>query len=127
MGDTFISHQQQFYLASSGDRQKVSIHLRLITDRDKNPLFLLYLDPKEYKLCLLERLREKGLTRREIDVLFLLSKGLTNKEIGEKLFISQYTVENHLRSIYKKMNITNGTAVVHRLLQMSSTKDLFAN
>ena len=72
--------------------------------------------------CLLERSKKYGLTGREIEVVSLLSEGITNKEIGNKLFISEYTVENHLRSIYRKMGVTNRTAVVHRLMQMTSTK-----
>jgi len=121
LDETFLPHQHQFDFISPVDNLKTSIHLRLITYRDKSPLLLLCLDPEEYILCLFKRLRERGLTRREIDVVSLLSKGLTNKEIGEKLFISEYTVENHQRSIYKKMDVNNRTSVAHRLLQMALT------
>lgn len=56
-----------------------------------------------------------GLSRREAEIAGLICDGLKNKEIGEKLFISEYTVENHLRSIYRKMNVCNRTSLVHRL------------
>lgn len=49
------------------------------------------------------------LTRRELEVLKLLSIGLYNKEIGEKLEISERTVKNHISSIFRKINVTDRT------------------
>jgi DNA-binding NarL/FixJ family response regulator len=46
------------------------------------------------------------LSRREIEVLRLLGEGLTNKKIGERLFISPKTVEHHLSRIYSKLDVT---------------------
>ena len=93
--------------------------MRLIHDNTNGPLFLLFLDPEEHVLCMSRYLRGRGLTRREVEVVHLLSKGYKNAEIAEQLFISEYTVENHLRSVYRKMDVPNRTAVVHRLLQIS--------
>ena len=67
-------------------------------------------------------LKQQGLSKREREIAFLLSRGLRNKEISDKMFISEYTVENHLRSIYRKMNVTNRTGVVHCLLEMSQNR-----
>ena len=47
------------------------------------------------------------LTEREKEVLELIGKGLTNKEIAEKLAISIYTVENHNRHIFDKLAVNN--------------------
>lgn len=49
------------------------------------------------------------LTRRELEVLKLLSIGLYNKEIGKKLDISERTVKNHISSIFKKIDVTDRT------------------
>jgi DNA-binding CsgD family transcriptional regulator len=46
------------------------------------------------------------LSRREIEVLRLLGEGLTNKQIGERLFISPKTVEHHVSRIYSKLDLT---------------------
>jgi DNA-binding CsgD family transcriptional regulator len=46
------------------------------------------------------------LSRREIEVVRLLGEGLTNKGIGERLFISPKTVEHHLSRIYSKLEVT---------------------
>ena len=122
----FGPRQIQFDLVSPANKQTVSIQLRLITNRGINPLLLLCFDPEEPLSCLLKRSKKHGLTGREIEVVALLSEGLTNKEIGSRLFICEYTVENHLRSIYRKMGVTNRTAVVHRLLRMTSSKHFLA-
>lgn len=48
-----------------------------------------------------------NLTRREKEIMELLSLGLLNKEIAEKLFISTNTVKNHAKRIYKKLGTKN--------------------
>jgi DNA-binding NarL/FixJ family response regulator len=54
-----------------------------------------------------------GLTEREVEVLRLLARGLTDAQIAEVLVISPRTVNAHLRSIYRKLNITSRTAAMH--------------
>jgi DNA-binding CsgD family transcriptional regulator len=52
-----------------------------------------------------------GLTKREIDVLDALDKGWTNKEIGERLFVSAKTVDHHVSAILGKLDArTRGEA-----------------
>ena len=46
-----------------------------------------------------------GLTRREQEVLDLIREGLTNAEIGSRLFIAEKTVDNHVASVLAKMNV----------------------
>jgi len=55
------------------------------------------------------------LTHRETDIASLIVKGLTNPEIAEKLCISIRTVENHLRSIFSKVNVKNRTSLAFKL------------
>jgi len=49
----------------------------------------------------------RSLTPREREVLQLVSKGLTNKEIGAQLHIAENTVKNHLRNILEKLHLQN--------------------
>lgn len=46
-----------------------------------------------------------NLSSREVEVVESLSKGITNREVSEELFISVKTVENHLTNIYRKINV----------------------
>jgi DNA-binding NarL/FixJ family response regulator len=50
-----------------------------------------------------------GLTERELEVLRLLATGLSNREIGARLFISGNTAANHVRSILMKTGAANRT------------------
>ena len=47
------------------------------------------------------------LTPREVGVVRLVAAGLHNKEVGEKLFISEGTVKNHLRNIFEKLKLSD--------------------
>ncbi len=51
-----------------------------------------------------------GLTVRELEVLKLVAGGLTNAEAAERLIVSPYTVNMHLRSIYHKLGVSNRSA-----------------
>ena len=62
-----------------------------------------------------------GLTDREVEVLRLLAEGLSNRAIGERLYISTNTAANHVRSILIKTGAANRTqaamyAADHELL-----------
>ncbi|MGN0271397.1 MAG: LuxR C-terminal-related transcriptional regulator, partial [Lachnospiraceae bacterium] len=62
---------------------------------------LLEMDSDKVKLDLL--------TRREYEVLKLLTEGMFNKEIAMKLNISERTVKNHVSNIFKKIEVTDRT------------------
>lgn len=49
------------------------------------------------------------LSGRERDVISLLAKGMTNKEIAGKLYLSEKTVKNHLNNIFRKIDVTDRT------------------
>ena len=53
--------------------------------------------------------RESELTRREYEVLSLIAEGLNNKNIADKLFISEKTVKNHVSNIFRKINVNDRT------------------
>lgn len=55
---------------------------------------------------------EEALTPREAELLTLLAKGMTNKELGKALFISEATVKTHLAHIYSKLGVDTRAAAV---------------
>lgn len=60
-----------------------------------------------------------SLTRREKDVLLLVTQGENNKSIAEKLVVSEITVKSHLNNIFKKLNISSRTQAVLLAMQMN--------
>jgi DNA-binding NarL/FixJ family response regulator len=57
-------------------------------------------------------LSSEPLTGRELNVLELLARGKSNKEIGVSLYISETTVKSHLRSIFRKLNVLSRTEAI---------------
>ena len=54
----------------------------------------------------------KGLTPREIEILRLISTGLNNQAIAERLFISQHTVHRHVANTLTKLDVSSRSAAV---------------
>ncbi|WP_295675961.1 response regulator transcription factor [uncultured Mucilaginibacter sp.] len=52
------------------------------------------------------------LTRREKEILILIAEGLTNAEMAEKLFVSQWTIDSHRKSIMTKLNTKNTAMLI---------------
>lgn len=61
----------------------------------------------------------QNLTPREKEVLQMAAKGANNKEIANKLVLSEVTVKSHMNSIFKKLNVTNRTQAVLLAINMN--------
>lgn len=75
---------------------------RRLSERENNAAFQQHEIRRPYHL----------LTKRESEVLQLLTDGQSNRMIGETLFISEKTVKNHVSSILQKMNVNDRTQAV---------------
>jgi DNA-binding NarL/FixJ family response regulator len=54
---------------------------------------------------------EQSMTSREREIALLVAKGMSNKEIGRKLSVSEGTVKIHLHNIYQKLGVSNRTSL----------------
>ena len=61
-----------------------------------------------------EKLKELGLTPREHEILALIAAGLSNKEIAEKLFVSENTVKTHSSRLFDKMDVNRRVQAVQK-------------
>jgi len=59
-------------------------------------------------------LARTGLTPREHEILGLIAAGLSNREIGEKLFVSENTVKTHSSRVFQKLGVGRRTQAVQR-------------
>ena len=64
----------------------------------------------------------ENFTEREREVLFLLLRGLNNKEISKKLFISNHTTKAHVASIYKKLGVSNIVQAAIKSMKLGAEK-----
>lgn len=59
-----------------------------------------------------------GITPREHEILGLIAEGMSNREIGEKLFVSENTVKTHSSRIFQKLDVRRRTAAVARAREL---------
>ena len=60
------------------------------------------------------RLKEVGLTAREHEILALMAEGLSNREIGERLFVSENTVKTHSSRLFDKMQVNRRVQAIQK-------------
>ena len=70
--------------------------------------------------------RKFRLTKRELQILQLISEANSNKEIAKELYISDQTVSVHRKNIMKKLNVSNTAGLIsaayqHNLIQMKES------
>ncbi len=73
--------------------------------------------PRQIASRLAERMMRINLTSRELEILKMLSKGPTNKEIAHALGISDNTVRNHVNSIIEKLEVSDRTEAATTAIQ----------
>ncbi|HEY6659983.1 MAG TPA: response regulator transcription factor [Pyrinomonadaceae bacterium] len=59
-----------------------------------------------------ERLKDLGITKRELEILELIAQGMSNREIAEKLFVSENTVKTHSSRLFDKLSAKRRTQAV---------------
>jgi DNA-binding CsgD family transcriptional regulator len=60
------------------------------------------------------RLQQLGITARELEILEAMAAGLSNREIGERLFVSENTVKTHAARLFDKLQARRRTEAVQR-------------
>ena len=60
------------------------------------------------------RLQELAITKRELEILGLIASGLSNREIAERLFVSENTVKTHSSRLFDKLSVKRRTQAVQR-------------
>ena len=66
-----------------------------------------------------QEIEKLGISSRELDVLDLMAKGLTNEEIGDQLYISLNTVKTHTSNIFIKLDVKRRTQAVEKAKRLN--------
>ena len=98
------------YLLKDTTREEIIAAVRQIHGGDR------YL-PQAVAARLADRLIRPSLTPRELDVLRLVSRGRTNKEMASAMFISEETVKTHMKSLFQKLGVHDRAEAVSVSLQ----------
>jgi DNA-binding NarL/FixJ family response regulator len=101
------------YLLKDTPREELFGAIRLVAE-GKSPL------APGVATRLMQRMRgseEEGLSTREIEVLELVARGTSNKEIAKELWVSETTVKSHMLHIFDKLGVTDRTAAVTAALK----------
>ena len=64
------------------------------------------------------KIEQLGLSRREYEILIEIANGLSNKEIGEKLFLSESTVKTHVSNLFVKLDVKRRTQAIQIAKEM---------
>lgn len=65
-----------------------------------------------------QRLKNLGITKRELEILELIAQGMSNREIAEKLFVSENTVKTHSSRLFDKLSAKRRTQAVQIAKEM---------
>ncbi|MGB6150888.1 MAG: response regulator transcription factor [Pricia sp.] len=65
-----------------------------------------------------KKVRELGLSKREFEVLQEISVGLSNKEVAEKLFVSESTIKTHVSNIFIKLDARRRTQAISKAKEL---------
>jgi len=65
-----------------------------------------------------QKVQELGLREREMQVLQLIAEGLSNVEIGERLFIAETTIKTHVSNLFVKLDVKRRTQAVTRAREL---------
>lgn len=84
--------------------------------RHNPPLKMILLEPQQDSLCIEEGLKHYNLSGRQQETAFLAATGHTNREIAEKLFISEHTVKDHLKEIFSKIGVHSRSELCPKIL-----------
>lgn len=67
------------------------------------------------------KLKELGITPREHEILGLIAEGLSNREIGERLFVSENTVKTHSSRLFEKLGVNRRVQAVVKARELGLT------
>jgi PAS domain S-box-containing protein len=80
------------------------------------PVKIILLEPQLDSICIHAGLKHYNLSRRQQEIALLAATGHSNQQIAEKLFISEYTVKDHLKEIFQKIGVHSRSKLCPKIL-----------
>ena len=105
------------YLLKNTDESELILAIRTVNKGKK--YFSAEISEKMINFMATQSISENILSNKETEVLGLISKGLTTKEIAAKLFVSSRTIETHRANILKKLEVKNTAELIKKATEMN--------
>ncbi|MWB94195.1 response regulator [Flavobacterium sp. GA093] len=105
------------YLLKNTDEAELILAVRSVNSGKK--YFSAEISEKMINFMSTQSISEDILSNKETEVLGLISKGLTTKEIAAKLFVSSRTIETHRANILKKLEVKNTAELIKKATKMN--------
>jgi len=105
------------YLLKNTDEAEVILAIRTVNKGKK--YFSAEISEKMINFMSTQSVSKNVLSNKEMEVLGLISKGLTTKEIAAKLFVSSRTIETHRANILKKLEVKNTAELIKKAAKMN--------
>lgn len=105
------------YLLKNTDEAELILAIRNVNSGKK--YFSAEISEKMINFMSAQSISENVLSNKETEVLGLIAKGLTTKEIAEKLFVSSRTIETHRANILKKLEVKNTAELIKKAAKMN--------
>ena len=105
------------YLLKNTDEAELILAIRRVNKGKK--YFSAEISEKMINFMSTQSISENILSNKETEVLGLISKGLTTKEIAAKLFVSSRTIETHRANVLKKLEVKNTAELIKKAAKMN--------
>lgn len=105
------------YLLKNTDEAELILAIRTVSNEKK--YFSAEISEKMINFMATQSISENVLSNKETEVLGLIAKGFTTKEIAAKLFVSSRTIETHRANILKKLEVKNTAELIKKAAKMN--------
>ncbi|APA00616.1 MULTISPECIES: response regulator [Flavobacterium] len=105
------------YLLKNTDEAELILAIRSVYNGKK--YFSAEISEKMINFMSTQSISENVLSNKETEVLGLIAKGLTTKEIATKLFVSSRTIETHRANVLKKLEVKNTAELIKKATKMN--------
>jgi len=116
-----VGDPPSFELLAPVSRQRVRANMYPISGMGKIPYVLVFLSLPDGNQLFVSKNRF-GLTEREAEIASLMCQGLRNGDVAKRLFISEYTVGNHVKHIFEKLGIKSRTGLIQYVVGLQDSK-----
>ena len=129
-GGTEITRRKRTIVGNNGIR--ISAYAKFIRNgpaADGGIYYMMYISELKNDLAIPRSdLRQTyQLSKREMDVMGHIFKGLKNSEIARALFVSEITVKKHIQKIYAKVGVRNRTSLMNKVMAARGTAQFPVN